>query len=192
MVPPGGMSGGGFRGNRPRMRGIGRSGDVGSGSRSAGLPKLVVPDLNAKASGPPRAGAKKRVVFICMGNAIRSQMAEAFARHYGSDVMTVQSAGLSPSVSLPQITRQILEERNMRTDGQFPKGIDALEGNFDLVVNMTGQQLAISAERVVDWKVSDPVGQSDDVLRSAATQIEALVMRLILDLRSGSSGEHAL
>jgi arsenate reductase len=191
MVPPGGMSGGGFRGNRPRMRGISRGGDVGSTPRAVDLPKLVVPGLNAKATGSRAAGTKKRVLFVCVGNAIRSQMAEAFARHYGSDIMTAHSAGLSPSVSLPPITRQILEERNMRIDGQFPKGIEALEGSFDLVVNMTGQKLAIPAERVVDWNVSDPVGQSDEVLRSAASQIEGLVLRLILDLRS-LPGEHAL
>ena len=41
--------------------------------------------------------AKKRVLFVCIGNSCRSQMAEAFARAYGADIMEVQSAGVSPA-----------------------------------------------------------------------------------------------
>ena len=55
-------------------------------------PKPVV----APPAPQKRAAAKRRVLFVCIGNSCRSQVAEAFARAYGSDVMEVQSAGVSP------------------------------------------------------------------------------------------------
>ena len=80
--------------------------------------------------------AKKRVLFVCIGNAARSQMAEAFARAYGSDVMAVQSAGTSPANMLAPYAVQLLEGKGIRTDDQFPKGVDMIRESFDLVVNM--------------------------------------------------------
>ena len=48
---------------------------------------------------PAVAKTKQRVLFICIGNACRSQMAEAFAKAYGSDILIVQSAGLAPATA---------------------------------------------------------------------------------------------
>jgi arsenate reductase len=133
-----------------------------------------------------QAPAKARVLFVCIGNSCRSQMAEAFARAYGSDVLAPFSAGLSPASIIAPLTKQVLGEKNIRVNGQFPKSIDwALRESFDIVVNMSGQPLSIKNTRVVDWPVTDPIGQSADVFRAVAGQIEGLVMRMILELRSG-------
>jgi arsenate reductase len=112
-------------------------------------------------------------------------MAEAFGRAYGSDVMDAHSAGVSPaSIIMPQ-TKQVLEERNLRVDGQFPKALETVSREpFDIVVNMSGVKLTTPASRLLEWPVDDPVGQGDEVYRRVAAQIEALVMRLILELRS--------
>ena len=48
------------------------------------------------------------MLFVCIGNACRSQMAEGFARSYGADVMEAHSAGLAPAVSVPSLTRQVM------------------------------------------------------------------------------------
>jgi arsenate reductase len=125
------------------------------------------------------------VLFVCIGNACRSQLAEAFARTYGSDVLTPFSAGLAPASVVPPITRQVLSERNIGIDGQFPKGLDAVSsGQFDVVVNMSGQPLSVPGARMIHWTVADPIGQPEAVHREVAAQIESLVMRLILELRS--------
>jgi arsenate reductase (thioredoxin) len=122
---------------------------------------------------------------VCLGNSCRSQMAEAFARTYGSDVMEAHSAGVSPAAIIMPQTRQALIEKNLRVDGQFPKGLEMVSREtFDVVVNMSGVKLAVPAARMVDWPVPDPVGQTEEVYRAVATQIEGLVMRLILELRS--------
>jgi arsenate reductase len=130
--------------------------------------------------------AKKRVLFVCIGNACRSQMAEAFARAYGSDILMVRSAGLAPAANVPSLTRQVLTEKNVPSEGQFPKGLDAVTGErFDVVVNLSGEPLPAPfvPARLVDWRVRDPIGQSETVYRDVAAQIEGLVMRLILELR---------
>lgn len=159
---------GGNRGGRPRMGGDRR-------------PKPPV------ARSTTAAKSKKRVLFVCIGNACRSQMAEAFARAYGSDILTVHSAGLAPARAVPPLTLQVLTEKNIASEGQFPKGLEVFTGApFDLVVNLSGEPFksSVASRRSIDWSVRDPIGESEDVYRAVATQIEALVMRLILELRA--------
>ena len=128
---------------------------------------------------------KIRVLFVCVGNSCRSQMAEAFARAYGSDVMEAQSAGLAPAAIIMPQTRQVLSEKNLRVDGQFPKSLEMVAGEaFDVVVNMSGAKLAVPAARVMEWPVPDPVGENEQMYRAVAAQIERMVMQLILELRS--------
>jgi len=139
------------------------------------------------AAEKPATQAKKRVLFVCIGNSCRSQMAEAFARAYGSDIMDVQSAGVSPATIIAPLTKQVLGEKNLHIDDHFPKGMDIIAREpFDLIVNMSGVRLAIPGVRILDWAVQDPIGLSEQVYRTVAAQIEGLVMRLILDLRTSS------
>lgn len=163
---------GGNRGGRPRM----------GGDRA---PKPPVARSTAAAKTPTKT--KKRVLFVCIGNACRSQMAEAFAKAYGSEILIVRSAGLAPAFSMPPLTRQTLSEKNIPCEGQFPKALEAVAGEqFEVVVNLSGERLpsAFGNARLLEWNVRDPIGESEDVYRAVATQIEALVMRLILELRS--------
>ena len=159
MVPPGGI-----RGGRPRL-----------GGHEAPRPQT------------PESPTKRRVLFVCIGNSCRSQMAEGFARTYGSDVMTVQSAGLSPAAAIAPMTRQVLAERNIHIEDHFPKPLDSVsQMPFDIVVNMSGKKVPLPAARTVEWTVPDPIRQKDEVYRSVASQIEGLVMRLILELRAAA------
>ena len=61
------------------------------------------------------------MLFVCIGNSCRSQMAEAFARAYGADIMEVQSAGLSPATYIAPLTKQTLGEHNLNIDDHFPR-----------------------------------------------------------------------
>jgi len=150
----------------------------------AGRPKLGGRGVLAQRPAP---ASKKRVLFVCIGNSCRSQMAEAYARAYGSDVMEVHSAGLAPATSIAPLTRTVLAEKNLTIGDQFPKAIDSASSQrFDIVANMTGAPLDLAPARVLDWPVPDPIGQKPEVYRTVATQIEGLVMRLILELRSPS------
>jgi arsenate reductase len=128
------------------------------------------------------------VLFVCIGNSCRSQMAEGFARAYGADVMVAASAGLSPAAIVQPLTTQVMASRNVRIDGQFPKGMEILtREKFDVIVNMSGEKLPIAAgAKIREWPVRDPIGQTEAVYKSVAEQIEGLVMRLILELRAST------
>jgi arsenate reductase len=141
---------------------------------------------SAHSPHPPATRAeKKRVLFVCLGNSCRSQMAEAFARSYGGDILEVRSAGLAPAAIIQPLTRQTLAARNLRIDDQFPKGLDVFTREpFDVVVNLSGQHVPPLGRLQIDWKVDDPIGQKESVYQAVADQIEHLVMRLILQLRS--------
>ena len=129
-----------------------------------------------------------RVLFVCMGNACRSQMAEGFARVYGRDVMVAASAGLTPAVDVAVDTVRAMDERNIDLRHHFPKALQHLvRTRFDLVVNMSGCELpppynAIAA-RV--WSVPDPIGAAYEKHCEIRDMVENRVMELILELRRG-------
>ena len=128
----------------------------------------------------------QRVLFVCLGNACRSQMAEGFARAYGKDVMMPESAGLAPALAVPVETRQTMDEKNIDISSQFPKPVSVFpRGHFDRIVNMSGYPMP-GFPMATEWKVHDPIGGTPEQYRVVRDQIEHLVMKLILDLRRSS------
>ena len=134
----------------------------------------------------PTPAAKKRVLFVCIGNACRSQMAEAFALRYGSDSAEFASAGLSPAGSIPELTKAVMMDKNIPMDRHTPKGIEMFSKQpWDVVVNISGNPLpGMQAGRIVEWKIQDPMGQRQVVHERVRDELENLVMRLILELRN--------
>jgi arsenate reductase (thioredoxin) len=125
----------------------------------------------------------QRVLFVCLGNACRSQMAEGFARTYGGDVMTPDSAGILPAMLLPVETCQTMAEKNIDVSNQFPKPLDTFPDNrFDIVVNMSGYRVP-GYPQAIEWKVDDPIGGTPEEYRTVRDYIEQLVMKLVVDLR---------
>jgi arsenate reductase (thioredoxin) len=112
-------------------------------------------------------------------------MAEGFARYYGADVMEVGSAGLSPAPIVQPLTKQVMLEKDINIDDQFPKDLSGFSlSSFDLLINISGVKLPgrIPIE-MQEWKIEDPIGRSPEVYREVRDQIETLVVRLILELR---------
>ena len=133
------------------------------------------------------AEKRKRVLFLCIGNACRSQMAEAFARTYGADVLIAASAGLAPAIRIATDTLKAMAEKNIDLRDQFPKSLRHLgRSEFDLVVNLSGSSVPedlASRTKVLEWEVDDPVFMKYDQHCEIRDEIEKLVMSLILDLR---------
>jgi arsenate reductase len=135
---------------------------------------------------------KYRILFVCVGNACRSQMAEGFARQYGGDIVEVMSAGVYPGImTLPPLTVTTMREKRIDVTSQSPKGLEAVPlETFDVVVNMSGLPVdGARPERVVEWRVRDPYGQSEDAYRTVRDQIEGLVMTLLIELRKRRDAE---
>ena len=138
---------------------------------------------------------RTKVLFLCIGNACRSQMAEAIARHRAADVIDASSAGLVPFGEIPGTTLSVLRERGISADGQTSKPLRPEDMSAaDLVINMTGRSgTTIFTEPVTpveDWDVGDPYGFDLSVYREIRDQIEARVEGLARRLRErvGSPG----
>ena len=129
---------------------------------------------------------KTRVLFVCIGNACRSQMAEGFARTYGSDVMIAASVGLAPATGVAPDTIRAMEEKNIDLRDQFPKSLRQLgRAEFDLIVNMAGFFLPKDFKgRIVDWDVADPIYMDYADHCGVRDRIETLVMKLVMELRT--------
>ncbi|MCK9484957.1 MAG: arsenate reductase ArsC [Candidatus Marinimicrobia bacterium] len=105
---------------------------------------------------------KKSVLFICTGNSVRSQMAEALLRHFGGDQFEVFSAGFTPA-GIHRFTKQVLSEIGIRVDDQFSKHVDTyLDRSFDYVIvlcevaALSCPPFAGNAERI-NWFIDDPI-----------------------------------
>jgi arsenate reductase len=127
----------------------------------------------------------KRVLFVCIGNSCRSQMAEAFARKYGADVLIPASAGVAPASIIAPDTIRAMKEKGVEMRDAFPKAIRHLgRAQFELVVNMSGVLLPPeTGARIVDWDIPDPINVPYEKHCDVRDEIERRVMRLILDLR---------
>lgn len=135
---------------------------------------------------------RKRVLFVCIGNACRSQMAEAFARAYGGDVLIPASAGLSPGYRVADDTLRAMGEKNLDLRDHFPKSIKQLSRwRFDLIINMSGYALPEDIQvPTIDWDVEDPVFMDFEHHCAVRDRIERLVMELIVKLRREKEEPH--
>ncbi len=112
-------------------------------------------------------------------------MAEGFARRYGSDVMTCESAGLAPAPIVQGLTKKVMEAKNIKLDDHYPKDLERVViSEFDLIVNMSGRTLPFRLPMEIrEWRIEDPIGQSEEFYLTVRDQIEYLVMQLILEFR---------
>lgn len=103
----------------------------------------------------------KRVLFLCTGNSIRSQMAEALLRHHGGSAFQVISAGTEPQTIEPR-TLEILRKQNIPVEGLHSKAIDSLaDQHFDFVISLCSQarqecQNWPGSGVVLAWDFPDP------------------------------------
>jgi arsenate reductase (thioredoxin) len=127
----------------------------------------------------------KRVLFVCIGNSCRSQMAEAFARTYGSDVLIAASAGLAPASGVAPDTRRAMDEKGLNLRDHFPKALRHLgRAQFDMAINMSGRELPDTvAPEVRTWEIADPVSLKYKAHCEVRDEIDRAVMDLVLELR---------
>ncbi len=127
------------------------------------------------------------VVFVCYGNACRSQMAEAWARHYAQGRVEAQSAGLYPLGEITEDTVTVMSEKGISLDAQDSKGLDAIDWQqVDVLVNLTAWPTASIVPgftgRRAQWHVRDPFGESLEVYREVRDELERRVRALVEEL----------
>ena len=126
----------------------------------------------------------KRVLFVCVENSNRSQMAEAFARLHGGDDVEALSAGSKPSGVINPKAVRFMAERGVDLSTHASKSLDEVTGEFDAVVTMgCGDDCPwVPAKRREDWALPDPKHMDDDGYRAVREEIEARVRALLAQL----------
>lgn len=130
----------------------------------------------------------KKVLFVCVENAGRSQMAEAFTRHYGQGRIEALSAGTMPSGELNPAVIQVMREKGIDISKNKPKMINTkMVQEADLVIVMgcaaQGFCPAPLLNKVVDWQLEDPKGKSIEKVREIRDEIEKRVKKLVKDAK---------
>ena len=126
----------------------------------------------------------KNILFVCVENAGRSQMAEAFFRKFASDGFNVSSAGTTPSTQLNPIVIQVMKEIGIDMVNQKPKILsDSMIANSSKTVNMGCMDKescpSLFVKDVLDWNISDPKEKSLDEVREIRDKIKSEVLNLI-------------
>jgi protein-tyrosine-phosphatase len=127
----------------------------------------------------------KRFLFVCVENAGRSQMAEAFARVYGEGKVEATSAGTVPAEEINPTVVQVMREKGIDLSANKPKLItDQMVQEADAIIVMgcsaEGFCPAPLLSKVVDWGIEDPKGKPIERVREIRDEIERR-MRTLLD-----------
>ena len=123
-----------------------------------------------------------KILFLCVENAGRSQMAEAFARKLGPPDAEVFSAGSRPAKEINASAAEIMQEAGIDLSSQIPKGLESLPGGiFDVAVQMGCGDTCPThrAKKILSWEIPDPKGQSKEVMRKIRDLIEEKVRSLL-------------
>jgi len=126
----------------------------------------------------------KRVLFVCIGNSCRSQMAEGLARKLGAGVLEAHSAGSKPQGSVNPTAIEVMRDRGVDISKNASKGLkDVPQAGWDYVITMGCGDACpfVPSKAKADWGIADPHGRPREAFEKAADEIEAKVRTLLDD-----------
>jgi protein-tyrosine-phosphatase len=132
----------------------------------------------------------KRILFVCIENAGRSQMAEAFANYYGKGKLIVSSAGNKPADKVNPVVGEAMKEKGLDISMNKPKLLTfQMAQDADLIVTMGCNDQGICPgpffKPTVDWKLEDPKGKPIEKVRGIREEIARRVQNLIAEQTQG-------
>lgn len=135
------------------------------------------------------------VLFVCVHNAGRSQMAAAYLTHLAGDRVEVRSAGSAPADAVNDAVVEAMLEEGIDIRAEVPKVLtDKAVEESDVVITMgCGDVCPIyPGKRYEDWKLADPAGQGVDAVRPIRDEIRGRVEALIAELvpTDADAGSH--
>jgi len=128
---------------------------------------------------------KKMILFVCMENACRSQMAEGLTRELGGDAVEVHSAGSTPSGKVNARAIAFMKERGINISKHKSKGLTKVpKVDWDALVTMGCGDACpdVKAARRLDWALPNPKSLPDATFRMVRDQIEQGVIALLRQL----------
>jgi len=129
--------------------------------------------------------ARPSVLFVCVHNAGRSQMAAGWLRHLAGDAVEVRSAGSAPAETVNPAAVEAMREVGIDITDQTPKILEyEVAQDSDVIITMgCGDACPVfPGKRYEDWKLDDPAGQGIDAVRPIRDEIERRVRALLADL----------
>ena len=128
--------------------------------------------------------SRPEVLFVCVHNAGRSQMAAALLQHHAGDTVAVRSAGTAPADSINSAVVEAMAELgiDLHANGASPKKLtDEAVKMSDVVITMgCGDSCPFyPGKTYLDWKLDDPAGQGVDAVRPIRDRINNLVLELL-------------
>lgn len=128
----------------------------------------------------------KTVLFVCVENSNRSQMAEAFARMHGGEAIDARSAGSAPSGRVNPRAVRFMAEKGYDLTAHTSKSLDQFNGTHVAAAVTMGcgdYCPLVAADRRVDWNIPDPKELPDDGFREVRDLIERKVVELLAELK---------
>ncbi|WP_438302352.1 arsenate reductase ArsC [Streptomyces sp. HUAS TT11] len=128
------------------------------------------------------AAQRPSVLFVCVHNAGRSQMAAAFLTHLAGDRVQVRSAGSAPADTVNPAVVEAMSEAGINISAEVPKvlTVEAVQAS-DVVITMgCGDTCPVfPGKRYLDWDLADPAGHGVDAVRPIRDEIEKRIRGLI-------------
>lgn len=128
---------------------------------------------------------KPSVLFVCVHNAGRSQMAAGYLRHYASSRIEVRSAGSLPAEHINPIAVEAMSEDGIDISAEQPKVLtDEAVQDSDAVITMGCGDACpfFPGKRYEDWELDDPAGQGIEAVRLIRDDIKTRIEALVADL----------
>ncbi|OJY53357.1 arsenate reductase ArsC [Pseudonocardia sp. 73-21] len=130
------------------------------------------------------------VLFVCVHNAGRSQMAAALLHHHAAGSVRVTSAGSEPADQVNPAVREVMAEIGIDLSQEFPKRLttDAVQ-TADVVITMgCGDACPVfPGKRYLDWQLTDPAGRTVEEIRPIRDDIDTRVRGLLAELTGAVS-----
>ena len=130
----------------------------------------------------------KKILFVCVENAGRSQMAEAFANYYGKDKLAASSAGIMLAERVNPVAVAAMKEKGIDISLNKPKLLTTrMAEEADIIVTM-GCSVekycpAPLLKNVVDWDLEDPKDKPIEKVREIRDEIERRILKLLAELK---------
>lgn len=136
---------------------------------------------------PDQTSDKPSVLFVCVHNAGRSQMAAGWLRHLAGDSVEVRSAGSEPADRINAVAVEAMREVGIDITTQTPRKLDyATAESSDVLISMgCGDACPVfPGKRYLDWDLDDPAGQGIDAVRRIRDDIKGRVETLVAELHA--------
>lgn len=129
---------------------------------------------------------KPKILFVCVGNACRSQMAEGFAKNLSQGKFEIFSAGSRPAGFVSREAIEAMQELGIDISKHYSKGLNQIPPEkYDAIVTMGCGDACphLPARQRFDWQIPDPVGASPESFREVRDLIQKKVQELFAEVK---------